>query len=381
MPLYHATALIMGFSHVLSVGATLALGRKFSTSNFWNEVRSHDATIMQYVGETCRYLLAAPPSVDPRTGESLDKKHKVRIAFGNGLRPDIWNRFKDRFGIKTVAEFYGLTEGSFGTWNLSRNDFTVGAVGRHGALYKIFLGRDAAIVELDFDREEPRRDPRTGFCKRVRTGEPGELMWRLPPKNIESRFQGYYGDEQSTSKKVMRSVFAKDDAWLRTGDVMRADRENRLYFTDRIGDTFRWKCQNVSTAEVAANLGQHPAVLELNVYGVQVPHHDGRAGCAAIKFHLSAEQDGSPKADVLQSLAGHAQAGLPKYAVPQFLRVVRGSGLEATGTNKYPKNMLRDQGIVPDKAHPDEIFWLRENTYVKFDGEAWKKLSAESVRL
>src|SRR5690349_1662697 len=147
MPLYHSTAMLMGLSNALSAGATFAIARKFSTSHFWDDVRKHGANIIQYVGETCRYLLSAATATDPVTGENLDRKHNVRVAFGNGLRPDVWNKFKDRFGIDTIAEFYGATEGSFATWNLSRNDFSKGAIGRSGSLYNILLGRSVALVE------------------------------------------------------------------------------------------------------------------------------------------------------------------------------------------------------------------------------------------
>ena len=204
--------MLMGFSHALVVGATFAISRKFSTSHFWEDVRKHEASIIQYVGETCRYLLSAPPTIDPVTGDNLDRKHKVRVAFGNGLRPDVWNRFKERFGIDTIAEFYGATEGSFGTWNLSRNDFTMGAVGRNGSLYNLLLGGSLAIVRVDHEMELPYRDPKTGFCSRVRRGEPGELLFKLPAKNVKARFQGYYGDNDATSKKIMTSVFSKGDA-------------------------------------------------------------------------------------------------------------------------------------------------------------------------
>jgi acyl-CoA synthetase (AMP-forming)/AMP-acid ligase II len=384
MPLYHSTALLLGFVHTLSVGATFAISRKFSTSLFWDEVRRHKATIIQYVGETCRYLLSAPVRTDPVTGENLDRKHHVRVAFGNGLRPDVWNRFKERFGIETIAEFYGATEGTMAMWNLSRNDYSMGAIGRSGALYNLILGRTIAIVEVDHETGLPYRDPITGFCVRVRPDEPGELLFKLPPKDVGSRFQGYYGDQESSSKKVMRSVFGKDDAWFRTGDVVRWDRENRVYFMDRIGDTFRWKSENVSTAEVAQVVGLHPAVLESNVYGVQLPHHEGRAGCAAVVFKPSAvvgEPNGLPTSETLKSLAQHVRQGLPKYALPLFIRVVRNGAIQTTGTNKQQKNRLREEGVDPAKIGSDTIFWLRGDSYVRFGPKEWKKLQAGGVKL
>ncbi|KAK4452174.1 hypothetical protein QBC34DRAFT_41657 [Podospora aff. communis PSN243] len=383
MPLYHSTAMLMGLSNALSAGATFAIGRKFSTSRFWEDVRKHDANIVQYVGETCRYLLSAPPATDAITGENLDRKHNVRIAFGNGLRPDVWNRFKERFGIGTIAEFYGATEGSYGTWNLSRNDFGMGAVGRNGALYNLILGSGVAIVQVDHETELPWRDPKTGFCRQVAYGEPGELMFKLPAKNIKSRFQGYYGDKDATSKKILNSVFSKGDAWFRTGDVVRSDQENRLFFTDRIGDTFRWKSENVSTAEVAQVVGAHPAIAEANVYGVELPHHEGRAGCAAVILGsgVSLGPDGEPTPEVLRSLAGHVKAGLPKYALPLFIRVVKAGNLQATGTNKQQKHSLRNEGVDPEKTAGDAVFWLKGDTYAMFSPRDWKSLKIGGVTL
>ncbi|KAK4098667.1 acetyl-CoA synthetase-like protein [Parathielavia hyrcaniae] len=387
MPLYHSTAMLLGFAHALSAGATFAMSRKFSTSSFWDDVRKHDANIIQYVGETCRYLLSAAARTDPVTGESLDRKHNVRVAFGNGLRPDVWNRFKERFGIETIAEFYGATEGSFATWNLSRNDYSMGAIGRSGTLYNMLLGRSVAIVEVDHDTELPLREPATGLCRRAPRGVPGELLFRLPPGDVESRFQGYYGDKEATSKKIMLNVFARGDAWFRTGDVVRWDAEGRVYFHDRIGDTFRWKSENVSTAEVAHVVGLHPAVLEANVYGVEVPGHEGRAGCAAVVFKpeaLSASGGnggGLPSDKTLRTLASHVRAGLPKYALPLFLRVVSCGAIQTTGTNKQQKMSLRSEGVEPGRTGADEVFWLKGDSYVRFRAEDWKALQGGRVKL
>ncbi|KAL2146427.1 hypothetical protein VTI28DRAFT_3896 [Corynascus sepedonium] len=383
MPLYHSTAMLLGFAHTLSVGATFAMSRKFSTSGFWDDVRKHRANIIQYVGETCRYLLSAPTRIDPVTGENLDRKHEVRLAFGNGLRPDVWNKFKERFGIETIAEFYGATEGNFATWNLSRNDYSMGAIGRSGALYNVILGRTVAVAEVDHDTELPYRDPKTGFCRRCPRGEPGELLFKLPPKDVESRFQGYYGDKEATSKKIMRDVFVKGDAWFRTGDVVRWDAENRVFFNDRIGDTFRWKSENVSTAEVAQVVGLHPAVLEANVYGVELPGHEGRAGCAAVVFQPSALVSGSssPSDETLKTLAKHVRAGLPRYALPLFVRAAKGGSLQTTGTNKQQKTQLRREGVEPGKTGADEVFWLKGDSYVKFRPEDWEALQRGRVKL
>ncbi|EFQ31927.1 AMP-binding enzyme [Colletotrichum graminicola M1.001] len=373
MPLYHSSAALLGFLNVLEANGAICIGRKFSTKVFWEEVRSSGATIIQYVGETCRYLLAAPPQIDPLTGENLDKKHRVRVAFGNGLRPDVWNKFKDRFGIDTIAEFYAATEGSFGTWNLSRNDFAKGAVGRNGMLYSLILGFDVALAQMDENNEAPLRDKKTGMCKPAKPGEPGELIFRLSPNDLNRRFQGYYGNPDATKAKIMRDVFSKGDAWFRTGDVVRWDCEGRLYFSDRIGDTFRWKSENVSTQEVGEAVGSHPAVQEANVYGVELPNHDGRAGCAAVVLHCK------PSDEVMKSIAKHVKESLPKYALPLFLRVIPPHAMQRTGTNKQQKHDLRAQGVKP--GIPGDVYWLKNDTYVPFSKRDWDELNGGRVRL
>jgi len=364
----------MCISAALNIGCAVALGVRFSNRTFWSDVRRHQATVIQYVGETCRYLLAAPPELDPVTGEDLDKKHHVRLALGNGLRPDIWNRFKVRFGIESIAEFYGATEGPFSTYNYSSNDFAMGAVGRMGWLFNSTVGRRARLVAVDPASDEPYRDLKTGFCRVVRTGESGEMLFALPA-DTEKHFQGYFGDKSSTSAKVLRGVFKKGDAWFRTGDLLRQDSEGRVYFVDRIGDTFRWKSENVSTTEVAHVVGLHPQVQEANVYGVELPHHDGRVGCVALALH------GEANGAALASLAQHVRAGLPRYAVPVFLRITKGTGAHSTGTNKLQKHVLRAQGVSPHSVDGDELYWLKGGVYEKFGHDEWAHLNGGRVKL
>lgn len=386
MPLYHSSAAVLGFGSCLNVGNTFVLGRKFSTRTFWPEVRANNATIIQYVGETCRYLLAAPPQIDPVTGENLDKKNNVRMAFGNGLRPDIWNRFKQRFGIDTIGEFYAATEGTSGSWNMSSNDFASGAVGRNGALGSALLGFRIAIVELDWETEQPLRVPNPenpkldNLCRRVPRGEPGELLYKVDTADISRNFQGYFNNPKATESKIMRDVLAKGDAWYRTGDVMRWDKQGRWYFSDRIGDTFRWKSENVSTSEVSEALGTHPSVHEANVYGVELPNHDGRAGCAAVAFDERVAVD----ATLLRSVAEHVKRHLPKYAVPLFLRAT--TEMQATGNNKQQKHVLRMQGVDPERVRgsgsgKDRLFWLKDGSYAEFGDADWEAMKDGRVKL
>jgi acyl-CoA synthetase (AMP-forming)/AMP-acid ligase II len=372
MPLYHSSAALLGTMNTLGAGATICIGRKFSTKLFWEEARACNATVIQYVGETCRYLLSAPPQLDAATGENLDRKNSVRMAFGNGLRPDIWNAFKSRFGIETIAEFYAATEGTAGSWNFSRNDFTVGAIGKSGRISDFLTRRSNAIVAVDWETEAPWRDPQTGLAKAVAPGEPGELLFALDAADIAKNFQGYFNNTKASSSKVLRDVLAKGDAYFRTGDVIRKDAEGRSYFVDRIGDTFRWKSENVSTNEVSEVLGYHEAVHEANVYGVELPHHDGRAGCAAVVLASP------PSPHLMRSLADHARQ-LPRFAVPLFLRVTRGGPV--TGTNKQQKHVLRAEGVAPHAVVEDQMYWLKEGTYAEFTPADWEELSAGRVKL
>ncbi|KAI4129275.1 MAG: hypothetical protein LQ338_002327 [Usnochroma carphineum] len=379
MPLYHTSAAALGFGTCLVGGCTFVLGHRFSNRTFWPEVRKSRATVIQYVGETLRYLLAAPPQMDPITGETLDKQHNVRIAFGNGLRPDVWKRFQDRFNIEVIAEFYSATEGTGATWNLCRNDFAVGAIGRNGFLTSLLLNSRAKIVQVDWETEVPFRDPENhNFCVQVPRGQPGELLFKIDnPKKPTQSFQGYFNNSKATRSKIMRSVLVEDDAFFRTGDVVRWDKEGRWWFCDRIGDTFRWKSENVSTAEVSEVLGTHPAIEEANVYGVELPHHEGRAGCAAVKSTLNHEVDQK----TLDAVARHVRDRLPRYAVPLFLRFTK--NMQATGNNKQQKHILRAEGVNPETIRNtgDQIFWLRGGRYEIFDDHDWKTLEAGRVKL
>ncbi|KAE8349154.1 hypothetical protein BDV28DRAFT_160737 [Aspergillus coremiiformis] len=385
MPLYHSSAAILGFATCLMSGSTLIIGRKFSARSFWREARDNSATVVQYVGETLRYLMAVPPEIDAVTGEDLDKKHNVRAVFGNGLRPDIWVRFKERFNVPTVAEFYSATEGTSGAWNLSSNDFTTGAIGRNGSLSKLILGNSLTVVQVDQETQQPWRDPKTGFGKAVPRGEPGELLYAINPADPAESFQGYFKNSTATEGKIIRDVLRKGDAYFRTGDMVRWDNEGRWYFNDRLGDTFRWKSENVSTSEVADVLGAHPDVHEANVYGVALPHHDGRAGCAAIilqQQHQAADPSVLvlPTEETRSSLAAHALKNLPRFAVPLFLRFA--PEMQGTGNNKQQKHVLRTQGVDPSLVSPsDRLYWLQGDRYVPFEEKDWTRLQCEQVKL
>ncbi|CAN9132707.1 unnamed protein product [Alternaria alternata] len=351
---------VLGACAVLRAGSTIALSKKFSHKTFWPEIRSSHATILHYVGETCRYLLSAPPS-------SLDKQHNIRAAFGNGLRPDVWEPFKQRFGIETIYEFYAATEAPGGLFNRSTNSFSSGAIARNGSLGNLLMSRKLTLVRMDpnSDPPEPLRDPVTGLCEISDYNENGELL-------------GLLWERESYNSKIIRDVKEKGDAYFRSGDLMRWDDEGRFWFVDRIGDTFRWKAENVSTAEVSEAVGKHPAVAEANVYGVSVPGHDGRAGCAAIVFEQGV---GEVNDKLLQELAQHVKKELPAFAVPVWIRVTR--EMQLTGTNKQQKVELQKEGIDPQvmEEKGDVLYWLRDGTYRRFTVEDLKSIEGGNVKL
>ncbi|KAL6712458.1 long-chain fatty acid transporter fat1 [Coniothyrium glycines] len=374
MPLYHSSASVLGVCAVLRGGGTICLSKKFSHKTFWPEIRSSNSTILHYVGETCRYLLSAPPS-------SLDKQHKIHSAFGNGLRSDVWEPFKARFGITTIYEFYAATEAPGGHFNRSSNAFSAGAIGRNGLLVSLLSNPNTFIARMQPDSpSDPLRHPTTGLAQQCAYNEPGELLSRLDATNISDKFQGYFGNNAATNSKIIRDVKKKGDAYFRSGDLMRADKQGRWWFVDRIGDTFRWHAENVSTAEVSEVLGRHPSVAEANVYGVNVPRHDGRAGCAAVIL-----RDVASPADVplhlLSDLGAFVSKNLPGFARPVWLRVTKEMAM--TGTNKQQKTVLQGEGIEVETVEGtgDVLYWLKEGSYERFTKADLERIQGGGVKL
>ena len=318
LPFYHATAMVVSWSSVLAGGACLVLARKFSASQYWPDVVKNKVTALCYIGELCRYLIAQPAA-------DVDQAHSVRLMFGNGLRPEIWATFKARFGIARVHEFYGSSEGNVGFMNVLNLDNTVG-----------FTPVPYAIVEYDVDAEGPVRF-KDGFMRRVKTGQAGLLLGEI---NESSPFDGYTESEK-TEKTILRNVFQQGDAWFNTGDMMRDLGFRHAQFVDRLGDTFRWKGENVSTTEVENVLGRCTCVLDAIVYGVEIPNTNGRAGMAAIRLQQDASLD-------LDEIMNTLRGALPDYAVPHFVRVV--DEVESTGTHKYKKAPLKKDAFDPDRC-------------------------------
>ncbi|GFG75043.1 long-chain-acyl-CoA synthetase FadD6 [Mycobacterium botniense] len=334
LPLYHNNALTVAVASVINSGATLALGRSFSASRFWDEVIAADATAFIYIGEICRYLLNQPP-------KPTDRAHRVRLIAGNGLRPEIWDEFTTRFGIARVCEFYAASEGNTAFINIFNISKTTG-----------ISPMPLAYVEYDPDTGAPLRDE-SGRVRRVPRGQPGLL---LSPVNRLQPFDGYT-DPVASEKKLVRNAFRDGDCWFNTGDVMRPQGMGHAAFVDRLGDTFRWKGENVATTQVEAALAANEAVEECAVYGVEVPRTGGRAGMAAVKLHDGARFDG-------RALARTLYDRLPVYAVPLFVRVV--DSMDHTSTFKSRKVDLREQGYGPGVEDPLYVLAGRDDGYVPF---------------
>ncbi|MHC3127148.1 long-chain acyl-CoA synthetase, partial [Brevundimonas sp. GN22] len=353
--LYHSTGGLVGVGSVLLNGGRMVTRRRFSASTFWPDVKSSGATMFVYIGELCRYLVNSPENADERS-------HKLRLAFGNGLRPDVWEEFQSRFKVPVILEFYGSTEGNVSLFNFGGKP---GAIGRVPSYLKSQL--NIRIIELDPETGEPVRGP-NGLCKLVRTGETGEAIGVIG-NTIRQDFTGY-ADKAATQKKILTDVFKKGDRWFRTGDLMRQDKEGYIYFMDRLGDTFRWKGENVSTAEVEQHLSEAPSVQEVIAYGVEIPGQEGRAGMVGLV--LEGPFDG-------KAFAAHADANLPPYARPCFVRVLESAS--TTGTFKYRKVDLVSDGFDPDKVKGQLYVRGGEDGYQPLTEEIRQAILTGSIRL
>jgi citronellyl-CoA synthetase len=319
LPLYHGTGLMVGVGAVIASGASMYVRRKFSASNFLPEVREHNCTLLIYIGELCRYLINTPEAPN-------DADNPLRSMMGNGMRPDVWMDFKKRFGIDRIAEFYGSSEGNVAFANLMNKDCTVG-----------MTSAEVALVQYDVLNDEIVRDA-NGRCIPVAEGEPGLLLGKITEDTV---FEGYT-DAEATEKKIVRDALEAGDAWFNSGDLMQTVDVGftlgypHYQFVDRVGDTFRWKSENVSTNEVGEILNGFDDIEFCNVYGVEIPGADGRAGMVAVTLKENvAHLD-------LSAFAAYADRELPTYAVPLFVRVQR--DIDVTGTFKMVKGDLRKEG-------------------------------------
>jgi fatty-acyl-CoA synthase len=350
LPLYHNNALTISWGATLSAGATFALDRKFSASKFWERVRFFNATAFCYIGELLRYLLNRPAAPG-------DRDHRVRLITGNGLRAEIWEQFEQRFGIRRIYEFYGASESNIAFINAFGVSQTAG-----------FTPMSFAIVEFDNDEEVPVRDKKKGFLRRVKKGGVGLLISEI----TKSRPFDGYTDPSAGEKKLLRDVFKKGDCWFNTGDLVRDQGLRHIQFVDRVGDTFRWKGENVATGEVEGALAREDGIEHGVVYGVTVPGTDGRAGMAAITMKPGVELDGA-------ALAQNLCKALPAYAVPLFLRIREQQ--DTTGTFKYRKVELKQEGFSPHKIkEPMYLLIDRGKGYEPLTDQVYARIESGELR-
>jgi len=359
LPMYHSVGGVVATGAMLVTGGSVAIRERFSSRLFWDDIVEWDCTLFQYIGELCRYLLHSPPN--PRENE-----HRLRLCCGNGLRPDVWRKFEERFKIPQILEFYASTEGNVSLFNCE---------GKPGAIGRIppFLSHRfaAAVVKFDTRTESPVRND-DGSCIRCAANEVGETLGKISndPSNYIAHFEGYTSEEQ-TERKIIRDVFEKGDAWFRTGDLMRKDEQGYFYFVDRVGDTFRWKGENVATSEVSEIITAFPGVTEATVYGVMIPGTDGRAGMAAVVFEHKPD---------LVAFREHLITHLPNYARPLFLRVR--SELDVTATFKQLKADLVREGYDPD-AVTDAVYFndIEHQLFVQVDRALYGRIRSGQIRL
>jgi fatty-acyl-CoA synthase len=359
LPLYHSVGGVVATFATLVNGGAVVIRPRFSASDFWRDVRDQRCTLFQYIGELCRYLVNTAP-------QPMETEHSLRIACGNGLRPEVWLSFQTRFKIPRILEYYASTEGNFSLYNCEGQP---GAIGRIPAFLANRL--PVALLRFDVEKSEPWRNEQ-GFCERCVANEIGEAVGLMPGAGSEraGRFEGY-ADQEASDRKVLRSVFKTGDAWYRTGDLMRRDERGFYYFVDRVGETYRWKGENVSTAEVLTALTASRGVVEGVVYGVSVPGADGRAGTAALV--VNADFD-------LAVLHTEVAARLPSYARPVFLRIL--ATLESTGTFKPRKQELVQAGFDPSRV-ADPLYFddARAQRYVPLDAALYAAIASGTVRI
>ncbi|HEY0648926.1 long-chain-acyl-CoA synthetase [Phenylobacterium sp.] len=356
LPLYHATGGLCGIGTALLNGGSVVLRRRFSASHFWKEIVAEGCTMFVYIGELCRYLVNHDFDED-------ETRHKLRLAFGNGLRPDVWAELKRRFRVPDILEFYGSTEGNVSMFNFDGREGAIGRIPKW--LKKKFNVR---LVQYDVETEEVIRGL-DGLCIECGPGQVGQCVGAIAGGDARTEFTGYL-DKAASEKKVLTNVFERGDAWFATGDLMRMDADGYFYFVDRIGDTFRWKGENVSTNEVAERLLAFPGVEEANVYGVTVDGADGRAGMAALVI------DGAFDA---KAFGEHVKRELPTYAQPLFVRLL--PALDTTGTFKIRKLDLVADGYDPSKIRGPLFFHDPKRGYVKVTKSVWDKLQTGAVKV
>ncbi|XP_070583633.1 long-chain fatty acid transport protein 2-like isoform X1 [Erythrolamprus reginae] len=356
LPLYHSAG-FLGLMGSVDMGATCVLRSKFSVSHYWDDCRRYNVTVIQYVGELMRYLCNAPK-------RDNDRDHKVKKAIGNGMRIEVWKEFLNRFGPIKICEVYGATEGISGFINYVGK---VGAVGKSNFFIKKLF--NFTFIQYDVDADQPVRDEK-GFCIPVPAGQTGLMVVKI---SNTLPFEGYAGDYGNTERKILRNVLKDGDSYFNTGDLLMEDHEGFIYFHDRVGDTFRWKGENVATTEVEMTLAASDIIEEVNVYGVPVAGHEGKVGMAAIRLKDGCSFDG-------KKLFIHTKDYLPSYAIPRFIRIKE--KLEITGSFKQCKGPLVRDGFNP-AIISDPLFFLddSEKNYIPMTEEIYRSILEKKRKL
>ncbi|CAM4365331.1 long-chain-acyl-CoA synthetase [Paenibacillus tarimensis] len=349
MPLYHGSAMHIGFGPVVLERSVMFLKRKFSARSFWEDVRANRINTFIYIGELCRYLLNQPESVN-------DGHNPLTKCVGNGLHPSIWKTFKERFQIDRICEFYASTEGNGAFFNSFNKDETIG-----------FTIRSHVLVEVDAIEQVPLRDD-NGFCIPVTDNRPGLLLIEV---SKQATYDGYT-DKQASERKLLRNVKKPGDVYFNTGDLLKrvdvgfAFGYPHYQFVDRMGDTFRWKGENVSTQEVAGVLNGYPEIAQCMVYGVKVPHQEGKAGMAAVKTKTGALD--------FEAFCAYLSKSLPPYARPLFIRIVR--EFNSTATYKLQNREFVEAGFSPERCGEDRLYYYKqkENQYAELKQTDYERM-------
>ncbi|CCH46295.1 Very long-chain fatty acid transport protein [Wickerhamomyces ciferrii] len=371
MPLYHSTAAVLGVCTTFNQAAAVALSPKFSASKLWTQVKLTKATHLQYVGEVCRYLLNSPIHPD-------EKNHNLQVAYGNGLRRDIWKEFKDRFGIDAIGEFYAATESPIALTSFQKGDYGIGACRNYGKLINYILSYQQTLIKMDPEDSSIEYRNSKGFCERTKAGESGELIMKLFwAKNPETVFQGYLGNKKETESKIIRNVFKKGDAWFRSGDLLKSDSNGLYFFVDRLGDTFRWKSENVSATEVENQFfDKINEISQVVVVGVRIPNHEGRAGSAVIELKPNTIKS---KDEILKEIYNSLKQELPKYAIPIFIEFV--DKIRESDNHKIPKKQYRDQKLPKGENGDKVIYWLNKGKYEELTQNDWDDITNGKIKL
>ncbi|KAI1716519.1 AMP-binding enzyme domain-containing protein [Ditylenchus destructor] len=346
MPMYHSAAGILGIGQVVITGITAVIRTKFSASNFWKDSIRFECTISQYIGEICRYLLAQKHSPE-------ETQHQIRLMYGNGLRPEIWGKFVQRFNIELIGELYGSTEGNSNILNLDNHEGACGFMPIYPYINELYPIR---LIKVDPETGEIVRNS-DGLCVMCKPGDTGEMVGMIKDKDPLLRFEGYVNQEES-KKKIIHDVTKKGDCVFTSGDILYWDKLGYLYFKDRRGDTYRWRGENVSTTEVEGVIQPIMSIVDATAYGVEIPGKEGRAGMLAVAL-----ADDIDLEETVRLISSRLRDNLASYAIPVFLRIC--NEVDKTGTHKLKKAALQKDGYELRNCGEDPLyFWdTKEKQY------------------